>query len=81
MLGHLTLHEHRCCVGVKADREQHGGEPERVIADHLGLGGDGQRVKVDDAVEGVALVLADHPVPEGAEVVAQMDVTGGLNAG
>ena len=43
--------------------------------------GDGERVEVDDAVEDVLLVLAGHPVPQRPQVVAEMDVTGGLDAG
>src|SRR5262249_44139485 len=42
--------------------------------------GDGERVQVHDAVEGVDLVLAGHPVPQRAQVVAEVDLAGGLDA-
>ena len=48
-----------------------------------GVVGERHRVQVDDAVErlvgGFRLVEGGHPVPERAEVVAEMDLTGGLD--
>ena len=41
----------------------------------------GQGVEVDDAVEGVVVVLVGHPVANGAQVVPQMEVAAGLDAG
>ena len=52
----------------------------RALADDAGLLRDRQGVEVDDAVERVDLVLAGDPVPQRAQVVAQMDVTGRLDA-
>ena len=43
--------------------------------------GDGQGVEVDDAVEHVLVVLPCHPVAQRPEVVAEVDVAGGLHAG
>ena len=80
VLGHVALHEHRGDVGIEADREQHRRQLDRGLADHAGLLGDGQRVQVDDAVERVALVLAVDPVAQRPQVVAEVDVTGGLDA-
>src|SRR5205814_7803329 len=42
-------------------------------------GGDG--VHVDDAIEAVELVLQLHPVADGTEIVAEMQVAGRLDAG
>lgn len=42
--------------------------------------GDGECVKIHDAVEDVSIVLARDPVHQGAQMVAKMDRTGGLNA-
>src|SRR5690606_14620620 len=40
-----------------------------------------ERVHVDDAVEAVEAFLQLHPVPDGAEIVAEMQVAGRLDAG
>ena len=40
-----------------------------------------ERMQVDDAVEGVAVILERHPVPEGPEVVAEGEVARGGDAG
>ena len=42
---------------------------------------EGQGVEVDDAEEGVVVVLVGHPVPEGAQVVAEVEVTARLHPG
>ena len=67
-------------IGVETDGEEHRRQPQRGVADHAGLVGDGQRVEVDDAVECVGVVLAADPVPQGPEVVAEVDVAGWLDA-
>src|SRR6185437_11140968 len=41
----------------------------------------GNGVHVDDAIEAVELVLQLHPVADGAEIVAEMQVAGRLDAG
>ena len=46
----------------------------------LGVPGQGQGVQVDDAIEGIVLVLEVNPMLEGAEVVAEMGVAGRLDA-
>ena len=43
--------------------------------------GDGEGVEVDDAEVGVVGVLVVDPVADGPQVVAEVDVTGGLDAG
>ncbi len=50
------------------------------LADHARRLGDGERVQVDDAVERVAEVLVVGPVPQRTQVVAEVDVTGRLDA-
>ena len=81
MFGHVTLDEHRGLLGLEADGEQHRGQGDGGVAQHTGPIGDGERVQVDDAMEGVAFVLTRHPVPQRPEVIAQVDVAGGLDAG
>ena len=81
VLGHVALDEDGGDLGVEADGEQHRGHAHGGVAQRAGGVGDGERVEVDDAVEHVGLVLAAHPVPQRTQVVAQMDVAGGLDAG
>ena len=80
MLGDVALHEHGRHVGVEADGEQHRGELDRALADHARLLGDGEGVEVDDAVEGVVLVLVLRPRPQRPEVAPEVDVAGWLDA-
>ena len=80
VLGDVALHEHRGDVGVEPDREQHRRQLDRGLADDAGLLDHGQRVQVDDPVEDLVLVLPVDPVAQRTQVVAEMDVTGGLDA-
>ena len=80
VLGDVALHEHGGHVGVEADGEQHRGELDGALADHAGLLGDGEGVEVDDAVEGVVLVLALRPRPQRPEVAPEVDVARRLDA-
>jgi hypothetical protein len=36
-------------------------------------------MQVDNAVEGVAFMLANDPIAQGAKIIAQMDDSGGLD--
>ena len=40
-----------------------------------------ERVEVDDAVDAVVVVLQAHPVAQGAEEVADVELAGGAHAG
>ena len=80
VFGHVALHEHRRHVGIEADGEEGGRQFQCVLADDSGSIGDGQGVQVDDSVEGVAFVLATHPVAQGSEIIAEMYRAGGLDA-
>ena len=42
---------------------------------------EGQGVQVDDAVEGVVGVLVGHPIADGPQVVAEVEVAAGLDSG
>jgi hypothetical protein len=79
VLGDVALHEHRRDVGVEADREHHRGQFQRRLADHPGRVTDRERVQIDDAVEDIRIVLSQHPVAEGAEVVPQLHLAGWLD--
>ncbi len=76
----MALHEHRGHIGIEPDGEQHGRQANRRFADHAGRLGHRQRMEIDDPVEGVGIVLAVDPVAQRTEVVAQMDIAGGLDA-
>ena len=81
VLGHVALHEDGGHIGVEADGEQHRGQFHRGRAERVGAFGDGERVQIDDAVEGVVLVLSRHPVAQRTQVVAEVHFAGGLDAG
>src|SRR5581483_6389913 len=71
----------RAHVGVEAGRDQHRRHLGR-LGPQLGrvlLGGEG--VEVDHAEEGVVLVLVRHPLAQGPDVVAEVDLARGLDAG
>ena len=80
VLDDVALDEDRGDVGIEPDRVHHRRHAERVVADHARRLGDGERVQVDDAVERVADVLVVGPVPQRTQVVAEVDVTGRLDA-
>ena len=79
--GHRTLMEQDVRRGVDAGGDQRrrdapgvGGELPRVLPD-------GDRVQIDDAEQALEVLLQTHPVADGAQVVAEMQVAGGLDAG
>ena len=41
----------------------------------------GDRMEIDDTKKGVVIMLKLHPVADGAQPIAQMECTGGLDAG
>ena len=81
VLGHLALDEERGPVGVEADGEQVESGIERVGPQDGRVDLRGQRMKVDDAVEGVVPVLEGHPVAQGPEVVPQGEIARWRDAG
>jgi hypothetical protein len=76
----MGLNKNRCDLWVKPHSKQHGGKLNRVLAKYAWLVSDGERVQVDNAVEHVVIMLSRNPIAESAEVVAQMNVAGWLNA-
>jgi hypothetical protein len=42
------------------------------------LGGDG--MQVDDAIDAVVVLLQRHELSDGAEIIAEMEIAGGLDA-
>jgi len=80
VFGDVALHEDSGHLGIEPDCEQRGRQFESVLAHDARAVSHGQGVQIDDAVEGVALVLAAHPVAKGPEVIAEMNRAGGLDA-
>ena len=81
MLVDVALHEDGCNLGVETDGEKHCRKFESLFADDSGTVENGECVEIDDAVVHVPVVLAGDPVDEGAEVVSEVNGTGGLDAG
>jgi hypothetical protein len=81
VLVHLALGEQRAHLGVEPGGHQDLGDLERLGPQHGRVLGDGERVQVDDAVDGGVVVLRHHPAPDRTQVVAEVDVAGRLDAG
>jgi len=75
----VALKKDCCHFGVKTDSKQHGGQLNSGLTQDSGLLGDGQSVKIDDAVENIAIVLTRDPIDQSAQMVAKVDRTGGLD--
>jgi hypothetical protein len=81
VLGHVALHEQRARLGVEAGGDEQGGDRQRALAQLGGVLGHGEGVQVDHAEHGIGVVLVLDPAAHGAQVVAQVHVAGGLDAG
>ncbi len=82
MLGHMALHEQRAALRVEAGGQQLGGGDPGVGAQFGRVLRNGDRMQVDDHVEGVVGLLERHPLADRAEVVAEVEgAGGGLDAG
>ena len=77
VLGHQRLDEERAALGIEAGRDPVGGHVVGVGDDRRGVRVvAGQRVPVGDEVEAVVLVLQRGPVVEGADQMAEMELSG-----
>ena len=79
--GDVALQEERAAVGLEADGEEQRRQVERAVVQVLRVVVDRDRVQVDDAEEGVALVLGRDVLAHRADVVADVFGTRGLDAG
>ena len=77
----VALHEQDRALRVDAGGEQGGGRLAGVAAQLVGVLQRGQGVLVDQAVEAVIGRLQPHPMPDRAQIVAQVDAGGRLDAG
>ena len=73
----LALHEDRRPLRVDAHREQLGRRAQGALAQHLRVLLDGDRVQVGDEEERLVVALEVHPLPQRAEVVAEVEGVGG----
>ena len=81
-LGHVGLHEQRGAIRIEPERQQVDGRVERVLRQGLAVADGRQRVQVGDEIEGaVGIALQFDVLPDGAEVVAPVESSRGLNAG
>ena len=77
---HVALHEDDGALRVDARGEEQVDEVDRVAPQLGALLAHGDGVQVDDAVDAVVRLLHGHPVADGAEVVAEVQRAGGLDA-
>src|SRR6185295_6647370 len=78
---HLALVEHDRGLGVDTAGEERRGHLADVPAQLLWVLPHRDRMQIDHAVDARVAVLQPHEVADGAQIVAQMQVPGGLHAG
>ena len=81
MRRHVALEEDRRALRVEPGCEEHGREIERRLAELRRFVGDGDRVQVDNADEGLALFLGRGVLTKTAAEVAEVLGPCGLDAG
>ena len=74
--GDLALHEDRRPLRVDAHRQQLRRGPQGAFAQHLGVVLDGDRVQVRDEEERLVVALQVDPLPQRAQVVAEVEGVG-----
>ena len=79
MLGDMALEEEGAPVRVETRGQEQGRSLERSRAERFGVDVDGQGVEVHEAVEGLVVVLEGDPVAQRSQVIAEMEVAGGLD--
>ena len=79
--GHLALVEHDVAGGIDARGDEGRGHLARVVLELVGVLEHGDGVEIDHAVKAIVLGLKRHEARDGAEIIAEMQIAGGLNAG
>ena len=77
---HLALIEEDAALGIDARGDIGGRDLAGARAQLGGLLPLGDGMQVDDAEDARVIVLQPHPVPDRAQVVAEMQIAGGLDA-
>ena len=67
--------------GIDAGGDIGGRHLARRSAQLVGILRQGQRVQIDDAEDALEVVLQRDPVADRAEIIAEMQIAGGLDAG
>src|SRR5262245_34975154 len=80
MFGYVRLDEDGADVWIEAGGEERRAHLVRSLLERAGVVGLCDGVIVDDAVDRLHLVLQLRPVFDGAEVVPDVQLTGGLDA-
>ena len=76
-LADVRLDEYGRALRVDAGRQELRGRPEDTLPEQHRVLLDGQGVKIGDPVERVVAVLQRHPLPQRAQVVAEVHRVGG----
>ena len=71
-LGAVALHKQRALVRVEAQGNECRGHLARLASQLLAVVHAGKRVVIDDAVDGLVVLLQRHVVADGAQVVPQV---------
>jgi hypothetical protein len=76
----LALIEDDVPGGIDAGSDEGGRDLARVVLEFVGVLKHGDGVEIDDAVEALMIGLERHELGDGAEIVAEMKIAGGLDA-
>jgi segregation and condensation protein A len=79
VFGYVALGEDGCHVGVEANSEEHRGGTQGRGTNLARLVSDRQGMEINDSVERIGTVLTRDPVTQRSEVVAKVQIAGGLN--
>ena len=81
MGAHLTLLEQDGTIGIDPAGDQCRRHFANAIAQRRRVLCDRDRMQVDDAIDALMCILHRHPFADGAEIIAQVQIAGGLDAG
>ncbi|MPM37082.1 hypothetical protein SDC9_83688 [bioreactor metagenome] len=80
VLRHMGLDENDALVGVQPAGDKLGKQLQTLAAQVGGVLPHGDGVLIHHAVHGVVLVLQQHPVAQGSQIIAQGDFSAGLSS-
>ena len=81
VLRHVALHEQDAALRVEAGGHEQRRELTAAVGELIALVRHRHRMEVDDAIHGVVAVLVVDPAANGPQVVAEMQVARGFDAG
>ena len=80
MAGNVALEINQALVGIKADGQEQTHDLQAVLAQLRGILPHGQRVQIDHGKQAVVLILQQLEIAQRADIVAQRERAGGLDA-